>query len=267
MTTLTRYERIITHIFSQRYDGSGSGFSFPRNAINEAAESLGLRRISNVGDVIYTFRSRKQLPEPIRATAPAPREWIIRTTASGQYRFELIANARFPVTPHLAETRIPNGTPALIQLYRQSDEQALLAIIRYNRLTDIFTRLSCFSVQNHLRTSLKGSGQVEIDELYVGIDRRGAHYVLPVEVKSQSDSLGYFQIDNMFELCAQRFPNQIARPLAAQFVEDDLIAMFEFERATDGAEIVVSLERHYRLVPPDDLPPELILEYGRRAED
>lgn len=263
----TKYEQIIAHIFFERYDGSESGFNFPRSAINEAAESLGLKRISNVGDVIYTFRSRKQLPSSVRATAPAPKEWIIRTTASGQYRFDLIANARFPVTLHLAETRIPDSTPALIQLYRQSDEQALLAIIRYNRLADIFTRLSCFSVQSHLRTSLNGTGQVEIDELYVGIDRRGAHYVLPVEVKSASDSLGYFQIENMFELCAQRFPYQIARPLAAQFVEDELIAMFEFERAPDSAEITVALERHYRLVPPHDLPPELIVEYGHRIED
>lgn len=190
MTTPTKYEQIIAHIFSERYDGGGAGFSFPRAAINDAADALDLARVSNVGDVIYTFRSRRQLPDSIRATAPAPKEWIIRTTASGQYRFELIANARFPVTPHLAETRIPDGTPALIQLYRQSDEQALLAIIRYNRLTDIFTRLSCFSVQSHLRTNLSGTGQVEIDELYVGIDRRGAHYVLPVEVKSASDALG-----------------------------------------------------------------------------
>ena len=190
MTTPTKYEQIIAHIFSERHDGSGDGFAFPRAAINEAADALGLRRVSNVGDVLYTFRSRKPLPQSIRATAPGSSEWIIRTTATGQYRFDLIEHARFPVTPHLAETRIPDSTPALIHLYKQSDEQALLAIIRYNRLIDVFTRLSCFSVQSHLRTSLKGSGQIEVDELYVGLDRKGAHYVIPVEVKSAEDVIG-----------------------------------------------------------------------------
>ena len=266
MTSPTKYERIISHIFSERYSGHDAGFTFPRAAINEAADALGLARMSNVGDVLYTFRSRKPLPESIRATAPAGREWIIRTTATGQYRFDLIDHATFPINPRLAETLIPDSTPALIQLYRQSDEQALLAIIRYNRLIDVFTRLSCFSVQSHLRTSLTGSGQIEVDELYVGIDRQGAHYVLPVEVKSASDVIGYVQVDNMFALCAQRFPHLTPRPLGAQFIDERLIALFEFERRMNSAGINITSEKHYRLVPSEELPAELVAEYGRRAE-
>ena len=263
----TKYERIIAHIFSEHYAAGGSGFSFPRAAINEAADALGLTRVSNVGDVIYTFRSRKSLPDSIRSTASEGHEWTIRTTATGQYRFDLIENATFPVNPLMAETLIPDSTPALIQLYRQSDEQALLAIIRYNRLVDIFTRLSCFSVQSHLRTSLRGSGQIEVDELYVGIDRRGAHYVIPIEVKSATDRIGYVQVDNMFELCSQRFPNLNPRVLGAQFVDEDLIALFEFERRRNSPAIDIVSEKHYRLVPHEEMPEDLITEYGRRADD
>lgn len=262
----TKYERIISHIFDERFEQGSTGFDFPRAAIQEAADAIHVSRVSNVGDVIYTFRSRKSLPASIREHAPRNREWIIRTTSSGSYRFDLIEHARFHVNSQLSETKIPDSTPALIHLYRQSDEQALLAIIRYNRLVDIFTRLSCFSVQSHLRTSLQSSGQIEVDELYVGLDRRGAHYVLPVEVKSASDQLGFIQIDNMFELCRERFSGLVARPIAAQFISDDQIAMLEFERRANSIEIDVVSERRFRLVPSSELPPDLIASYGRRAD-
>ncbi len=263
----TKYEQIITHIFDDHFDIELEGFEFSRSEINDAAECLGLSPVSNVGDVIYTFRSRKPLPPSIRSKAPKDREWVIRTTATGVYRFDLIPHASFQVNPQLSEISVPDSTPALIHLYKQSDEQALLAIIRYNRLIDVFTRLSCFSVQSHLRTSLDGSGQIEVDELYVGLDRRGAHYVIPVEVKSAKDVIGYVQVDNMFELCAQRFPNLTPRPLGAQFLDDEGIALFEFERLRDGVGIGIATERHYRLVPHDDLPDHLIAEYGRRIDD
>lgn len=50
-----------------------------------------------------------------------------------------------------------------------SDEQALLAKVRYSRLVDIFLGIAAYSLQNHLRTSVVGIGQIEMDELYVGI--------------------------------------------------------------------------------------------------
>jgi hypothetical protein len=61
-----------------------------------------------------------------------------------------------------------------------NDEQALLARLRYNRMVDIFTGLTCYSLQSHLRTTLRDGSQVETDEIYIGLDKRGVHYVLPV---------------------------------------------------------------------------------------
>ena len=261
----TKYDRIIEKIFTDRYGGEEHGFDFPRSDINAAATALGLSPISNVGDVIYTFRSRRALPQSIRDSASPDHAWVIRTTGTGQYRFDQVENDSYGVNASLAAIRVPDSTPALIQMYRQSDEQALLATVRYNRLIDIFTRLSCFSVQNHLRTSLDGAGQIEVDELYVGIDRHGAHYVLPVEVKSASDTLGYNQVNNMFELCEQRFPQLVPRPLGAQFLDEETIALLEFQQRPNSIEIDIAEERHYRLVPADELPRKVIEEYGRRA--
>jgi len=238
------YELIIQAIFDRHFEERAQSFTFTRDEIREVAREIGIPEPSNVGDVIYTYRSRRQLPISTRDRAPQGREWVISNEGRGRYRFELATASVFAPSGQLARTLIPDSTPALINLYRQSDEQALLAIIRYNRLVDVFTRLSCFSVQSHLRTSLQGTGQVEIDELYVGIDRRGAHYVLPIEVKSAFDRLGVPQVENMFALAAERFPHLIARPLGAQFVEGDVIAMFEFELGEAGQGPVVSLERH-----------------------
>ena len=90
-----------------------------------------------------------------------------------------------PLIPNqnLAVTKIPDATPGIIAKYAFSDEQALLTRIRANRLIDIFLGIACYSLQNHLRTTVVGMGQVETDEIYVGVDKGGSHYVVPVQAK------------------------------------------------------------------------------------
>ena len=65
----------------------------------------------------------------------------------------------------LATTKIPDGTPSIVKKHSISDEQALLAIVRYNRFIDIFLGIACYSLQNHLRTTVTGIGQIETDEI------------------------------------------------------------------------------------------------------
>jgi hypothetical protein len=45
---------------------------------------------------------------------------------------------------------------------------------------------------------------------------------------------------------------------------DDLIALFEFEQAED--EIVITAEKHYRLVAPQEISREELIAYSRRPE-
>ena len=138
-----------------------------------------------------------------------------------------------------------------------------MAKIRYNRLVDIFTGLTCYSLQNHLRTTVRNVGQVETDEIYIGIDKRGAHYILPVQAKGRTDKIGIVQIEQDFAVCATKFPKLICRPIAAQFMDDELIALFEFEETDEG--LRVSSEKHYRLVRPEDLSPEELETYRNRS--
>ena len=109
---------------------------------------------------------------------------------------------------HLAVVKIPDSTPGIIAKYVLSSEQALLAKVRYNRLIDLFTGIVCYSLQNHLRTTVENLGQVETDEIYLGIDQSGLQYVIPVEAKGGADRPSVVQ--NEFQdlaLCKEKFPD------------------------------------------------------------
>lgn len=185
--------------------------------------------------------------------------WIIRGVGRGKYSFNLVTALEITPNPLIGETKIPDATPGIVAKYASRDEQALLVGLRYNRLLDIFTGITCHSLQYHLRTHVPDVGQVETDEIYVGVDRRGAHYVLPVQAKGNKDRQNVVQIEQDFALCAHKFPTLVCRAIGVQFMEDDLIALFEFEE-NDGAVALVR-EKHYRLVPSEQVTEEDLKRY------
>lgn len=150
----------------------------------------------------------------------------------------------------------------MIEKYAFNDEQALLARVRYNRLVDIFLGIACWSLQNHLRTTVTEIGQVETDEMYVGVDKQGCHYAIPVQAKGGRDKLSRVQIEQDMALCADKMPSLVCRAVGAQFMADALIAMFEFERADEG--ITITAEKHYQLVSPDKIPDSDLVKYRQR---
>ena len=229
------------------------------------AKKLGIKLPKNLGDLIYSFRYRSDLPDSIRKTASPGHAWIIRPAGRSRYRFELIAEHRLAPNELIAETKVPDSTPGVIAKYALSDEQALLAKVRYNRLIDIFTGVACYSLQNHLRTAVPELGQVETDEVYVGVDKRGAHYVFPVQAKGGKDRLSIVQIEQDVAVCSAKFASLICRPIAAQFMEFDLIALFQFEEGENG--VALSSEKHYRLVPPEEVTEDDLDSYRRRNAD
>ena len=106
----------------------------------------------------------------------------------------------------MVTTKIPDATPGIIEKYALGDEQALLAKLRYNRLIDVFTGVTCYSLQSHLRTSVTGIGQVETDEIYIGLDRKGSHYIFPVQAKGGRDRQSIVQIEQDCAICKAKFP-------------------------------------------------------------
>ena len=258
-----RYLQIISKIFERYYTENANEVHFKREDLEQTAIDLGIKLPKNLGDVIYSFRYRVDLPESIRSCAPEGLEWIIRPVGQARYKFALVSMPRITPSPLLAETKIPDATPGLIATYALSDEQSLLAKLRYNRLIDIFTGVTCYSLQSHLRTTVTGIGQVETDELYVGVDQRGAQYIFPVQAKSGTDKLGIVQIEQDFAMCTKKFLALICKPIAAQFMENDLIALFAFEESEKG--IAIASEKHYRLVSPEEMTVEDLQSYQRRS--
>lgn len=257
-----RYTQILEAIFARHFKNGVNEIDFERTEIKQVADELGIILPKNLGDILYSFRYRTDLPKAITSKAPKGFEWIIKPAGKGRYKFILTRQSIIVPSNILAETKIPDSTPGVIAKYSLNDEQSLLAKLRYNRLIDIFTELTCYSLQNHLRTTLQNGAQVETDEIYIGLDKRGAHYILPVQAKGGKDKLGIVQIEQDFDLCALKFPHLICRAIAAQFIEGNLIALFEFEQTKEG--IKVTSEKHYRLVKPDDLSREELESYNVR---
>jgi hypothetical protein len=250
------YGVIVAHIFQNHFKPGTTSFQFHRDEIIAAAAKLNVDLPKNVGDVLYAFRFRRPLPQAILATAPAGLEWIIELHGQSTYQFKLGKLSR--IVPHesLAVIEIPDATPDIVLRYTQTDEQALLAKLRYNRLIDIFLSITTYSLQNHLRTSIaqeKGRAQIEIDELYVGIDVEGNHYAIPVQAKGGSDQIGIVQARQDMVYCEQKLPDLVCRPVAAQFLKDDVIALFELT-IQDG-QLKIRSEKHYKLVQMDRYTP------------
>jgi hypothetical protein len=200
------------------------------------------------------------MPDSILKTQPEGKEWSIVGVGRAKYEFRLVGLSRIVPRAELVTVGIPDATPEIIRAYALTDEQALLAIVRYNRLLDIFLGLTTYSLQSHLRTTLSNGSQIEIDELYVGLDRHGCHYVIPVQAKGGSDQISVVQTSQDIQWCSERFPGLRCKAISAQFMTEERVAMFELTVAEDEVKVVE--ERHYKLLPATDLDREAIKNYG-----
>lgn len=262
MAATGTYAKIIERIFAERYRKGSKFFEFDRDDLFAAAKTLDIKAPKNIGDLIYSFRYRADFPGRIVESCPPGYEWSIRGVGKARYRFELVPELRIEPQVGRYQIKVPEATPEIVATYAQGDEQALLARVRYNRLVDIFTQLTTYSLQNHLRTQVDGV-QFEVDELYVGVGKTGAQYILPVEAKVGRDRVGRVQLEQDIAFCRAAFPGLSCRPIAAHAMADDLIAMFEL--TVEGGEVRIVDERHYRLVPATEIT-QADLDVMRRGE-
>jgi len=245
------YGAIIERVFLAHFTKGMTEFTFERKELVKTAADISRSAPANLGDLIYSFRFRQPLPESIRETATKGREWVIELAGRSVYRFRLSRINRIVPSANAYEIKVPDATPEIINMYAKTDEQALLAKVRYNRLIDIFLRVTAYSLQSHLRTTVPGIGQIEVDELYVGVRNTGQQFVIPVQAKGGNDQLGSTQILQDLALCHHAFPGLTPRAVAVQFVDKEVIVMFEL--AFQGEDLKVVDERHYRLVGASEI--------------
>lgn len=258
-----RYQAIIERVFVRHYKPGATEVVFERDELVAVAKELKIELPKNLGDVVYSVRYRTPLPPKVAKTQSPGHEWIIDGIGRSQYAFRLSRISRVEPNPDLVTIKIPDSTPEIIAAYALSDEQALLAKVRYNRLIDIFLGVTAYSLQSHLRTTVEGIGQIEIDEVYVGVDRTGRQFVIPVQAKGGSDRLSAVQARQDIICCTAKFPDLICRAISAQFMPGDIIALFEL--TLEQRAIKVAAETHYRLVPAKEITREELLSYAART--
>lgn len=254
-----RYKQLIEKIFFDRFFDGATEMLWERHDLELAAKTLGIDLPKNLGDVIYAMRYRTPMPDSVIRIQPKGMEWVIEGAGRARYKFLLVTLSRIVPNAALATIGIPDATPELIRTYALDDEQALLAIVRYNRLIDVFLGITTFSLQNHLRTTVKNLGQIEIDELYIGIDKFGCHYAVPVQAKGGKDQISVVQTKQDIAWVIDRFPGMRCRAISAQFMADEKVAIFELT-IQDNVVVIVD-EKHYKLLPASRLDKEAILRY------
>jgi len=75
--------------------------------------------------------------------------------------------------------------------------------------------------------------------------------VIPVQAKGGNDKISVVQAKQDMGYCAERFPELICRTISAQFMNNNLIAMFEL--MLEDGEVRVVDEKHYKLVLADQV--------------
>jgi hypothetical protein len=277
------YHQIISEVFQRNRKNNATRFEFSRSDLLTVAKQFGIVEVEgdektiakNLGDIVYTYRFRKDFPPTILQAAPKGKMWIITGKGDARYEFRLITQPSLGADPDLVATKIHDATPEIVRRFELGDEQAVLARIRYNRLIDLFCKCVAYSLQNHLRTKMEGIGQIEIDELYAGTNRTGELFIIPVQVKREKDRLGVSQLMQDLEYCRREHPEMKARALGAQkmaYSEGgktfERIVLFEFEceETKDDVRIKKIAERHFVLLPHRHITVEDLRAAKRRSE-
>jgi hypothetical protein len=134
------------------------------------------------------------------------------------------------------------------------------------RLVDIFLGITCYHLQGHVRAYVTDSGQVEIDDLYLGVDTEGNRYVIPVEAKTAGEPLGVVQVVSLNSFAQENFPDLILRSIAIKSWTDDSIFFVRFNDSLDCDEIEVIEYRRYRLIREEQLAGGSSLDSGKIDE-
>lgn len=87
-----------------------------------------------------------------------------------------------------------------------------------------------------------------MDELYVGVDKDGQGFVLPIEAKDAGESLGVDKAVSLTLFAQAKYPKLICRPIAVICESENQITCIEFESVIDLSKVAVLDIRRYQLV-------------------
>lgn len=241
------YDEIIVKLFNELYKPGLSRLEFNKDQLARICKDLGII-VKNIPDIIYTYRYRAELPRSITQKG----NWAIIGKGKGKYTFVKLSRDLYVHIPtDLEIIPIPDATPGVVLKHVGVDEQSLLAKVRYNRLVDIFLGITAFHLQGHFRTFLEEIGQVEIDDLYVAVDKEGKEYVIPIGAKGPDprEKVGITHVADLINFGKQNFPELILRPVVIKEWQDGSIFMLLFNTPDNMEEIRTVSYKRYKPVP------------------
>ncbi len=242
------YVPILREIFQAKYHEGDDRVDFTLDDIRAAAVALGIT-VRNPADLVYRMRSRTILPSEILEKG----FYVLRATGRGKYRLEqaestIIEIPENQIVEALDLTPLPVRR-LLPEVLAEIDEQGLLTVISYCKLLDHFTGLQVYRLRSHVRKSVPGIGQAELDEIDVGVALRDDEVpvVFPIEAKAADDAINRVQISAMVAFSGEYFPGLEIRPLAIKLDYNSLLHFIEFTPEIEPAKLVVARSATYRL--------------------
>ena len=223
------YVPVITKIFRERYRKGAASVIFSLDDVRNACDALGVSS-RNPADVIYRMRSRTVLPAEILDLG----FHVLRPIGRGQYSFEKATSTIFepPFTEPITTVDLcPMPVRRLLPIsVAEMDEQAILTVASYCRILDHFTGMTIYRLRSHVRKSVPGVGQAELDAIDVGIARSDDDIpiVFPIEAKALADALNRVQIFNMVQYAGYYYPELTIRPMAIKVDEASVLHVVEF---------------------------------------
>jgi len=242
------YVPIILDIFHAKHTKGAKRVAFTLDDIRDSARRLKIT-VRNPADVVYRMRARTRLPEEILRLG----FHIMRQTGRGRYRLELAASTIIPV-PEGPVTDAIDTTPLpvrrlLPEVLAEIDEQGLLSIVNYCQILDHFTGLKVYRLRSHVRKSVVGVGQAEVDEVDVGVamGEDEIPVVFPIEAKAADEAVNRVQIASQVTFAKQYFPSHQIRPISIKVDYDSVVHFLEFNVTTEPSEVEVVRSARYRI--------------------
>jgi hypothetical protein len=246
------YVPILREIVRRNYKVGSQRIEFTKQDIETVATELGLK-VGNAADLVYRMRARTRLPDDILDLGFT----ILRGVGRGRYALEVGGEAlvRLPeheVLDHNDQTPLPVRR-LLPENLVDLDEQGILTMIGYCKLLDHFTGLTVYRLRSHVRKSVPGVGQAELDEIDVGVALRDDEVpvVFPIEAKAADEVINRVQVATAVAYCETYFPGHEIRPIVVKLTYDGVLHFLEFRPTTAlaGLRIVHSIGYRLQLSP------------------
>jgi len=244
------YTPILLAIFRRKYVPGAKMVTFTLEELRAELAAAGLQA-RNLADLVYRMKSRTILPEEI--TSKGFR--VLEITGRGVYAL-IVADSTlidYPEQKDLVEghDRTPYAVRRLLaDEFGNTDEQGLLSVLRYNDVFSHFLRVQVFHLKGHVRKSVPGQGQVEVDDVHValagGLD--DPLILIPIEAKAKDEPVNRVQIAMQVKYANHAFPGLLVRPLTVKLFADGRMLLMEFNASTNPADLHVVKYAYYRLV-------------------